>query len=490
MDDEESLDCPVCMEEYDEGLHTPKMTQCLHTFCVSCVTDLVCGPSGREEGHGTSHGTDETQVPRGKGLMCPLCREMINTDRMQTNRYVLAHLRDLVRLKAVHKGETQRPLPQPPLTPGPLTPEPLTPGPLTHQQQKHEQRQQKLLRKEEHRQQKEEHRQQKQEHRQQKEEYRQQKQRQKELIRQHRVQQKERLRQLRKEEFQQIRKKPPPPPPTPPPCPPTQPPRYHTRLVILRSPKNPAPQKPSQPGQLTHAPGRLYPNLFDTSPSCGSEVLCHTSAVPPSAVGGRGAGGLPPAGVEENSVSVQPSAPPLVGCLVDMWCRTCEVPARATCTAHHLTPLLKGEEFEWIEQQQQQERSKIQQEKQRQQEQQQQQEAEQRQEEHRRQQQEEKDLKLALMLAGVTIQDFNNSQVLTSHTDRCAGDLGGAGSGGAESALDLSHWTYAQIRDVINTSCEPLLLQACHKEFDRRRQEYHRTIRRRGGKSRRAPLIP
>ncbi|KAK8753125.1 hypothetical protein OTU49_002683, partial [Cherax quadricarinatus] len=43
MDSEEktSLDCPVCLEQYDEGNRTPKMMPCLHTLCVSCVIELV-----------------------------------------------------------------------------------------------------------------------------------------------------------------------------------------------------------------------------------------------------------------------------------------------------------------------------------------------------------------------------------------------------------------------------------------------------------------
>ncbi|KAK3887886.1 hypothetical protein Pcinc_008036 [Petrolisthes cinctipes] len=47
--------------------------------------------------------------------------------------------------------------------------------------------------------------------------------------------------------------------------------------------------------------------------------------------------------------------------------------------------------------------------------------------------------------------------------------------------FDLSQWPYVQIRDVIDNSCDPDMLQACHREFDRRRQEYRHTIRRRKG---------
>lgn len=38
---------------------------------------------------------------------------------------------------------------------------------------------------------------------------------------------------------------------------------------------------------------------------------------------------------------------------------------------------------------------------------------------------------------------------------------------------DLSKWTYAQLRDTINTSCEVELLEACREEFHRRLKVYH-----------------
>lgn len=50
-----------------------------------------------------------------------------------------------------------------------------------------------------------------------------------------------------------------------------------------------------------------------------------------------------------------------------------------------------------------------------------------------------------------------------------------------EESFDLSEWSYSQIRDAINTSCDPQLLQACHREFDLRRKEYHRTVKRKKG---------
>lgn len=41
MEDKEALDCPVCLEPYNEGLHMPKMMPCLHTLCASCIASLT-----------------------------------------------------------------------------------------------------------------------------------------------------------------------------------------------------------------------------------------------------------------------------------------------------------------------------------------------------------------------------------------------------------------------------------------------------------------
>jgi myosin-6 len=38
---------------------------------------------------------------------------------------------------------------------------------------------------------------------------------------------------------------------------------------------------------------------------------------------------------------------------------------------------------------------------------------------------------------------------------------------------DLSKWTYAEIRDTINTTCDVELLDACREEFHRRLKVYH-----------------
>ena len=38
---------------------------------------------------------------------------------------------------------------------------------------------------------------------------------------------------------------------------------------------------------------------------------------------------------------------------------------------------------------------------------------------------------------------------------------------------DLSKWTYAELRDTINTSCDVELLESCREEFHRRLKVYH-----------------
>lgn len=76
---QESLDCPVCFEQYDDNARVPKMMSCLHTVCVSCILDLL----GLEGQH---RGASEPEIPRGRKVTCPLCREEILTEKMQTNR--------------------------------------------------------------------------------------------------------------------------------------------------------------------------------------------------------------------------------------------------------------------------------------------------------------------------------------------------------------------------------------------------------------------
>ncbi|XP_042227120.1 translation initiation factor IF-2-like isoform X2 [Homarus americanus] len=48
-DEKEYLDCPICLEQYDEGLRTPKMMPCLHTFCASCLVELISPSTSQQK---------------------------------------------------------------------------------------------------------------------------------------------------------------------------------------------------------------------------------------------------------------------------------------------------------------------------------------------------------------------------------------------------------------------------------------------------------
>ncbi|XP_068245835.1 uncharacterized protein [Palaemon carinicauda] len=111
MEEEESLDCPVCFERYDNNVHTPKIMPCLHTICVSCTLEVITGNERQTTVEAQPVECKEPTIPSGKRFLCPFCREHISSDRLQTNRYILAHLQDLNRLTSQnhvsleHKGE-------------------------------------------------------------------------------------------------------------------------------------------------------------------------------------------------------------------------------------------------------------------------------------------------------------------------------------------------------------------------------------------------
>lgn len=100
MDEEETLECPVCLESYDNAGRTPKMMPCLHTVCISCVLDLISGDVRKTTAEHQTQESEEPVIPSGKTLACPLCRESISSNKLQTNRYILAHLRDKHRLQS------------------------------------------------------------------------------------------------------------------------------------------------------------------------------------------------------------------------------------------------------------------------------------------------------------------------------------------------------------------------------------------------------
>uniref|UniRef100_A0A8C7SX04 Unconventional myosin-VI n=1 Tax=Oncorhynchus mykiss TaxID=8022 RepID=A0A8C7SX04_ONCMY len=65
--------------------------------------------------------------------------------------------------------------------------------------------------------------------------------------------------------------------------------------------------------------------------------------------------------------------------------------------------------------------------------------------------------------------DLNQTEVVWDGPDRGVQAL----KAGGVKKYDLSKWKYAELRDVINTSCDIELLAACREEFHRRLKVYH-----------------
>ncbi|CAH1776810.1 unnamed protein product [Owenia fusiformis] len=70
---EELLNCPICLDPYNDGDKTPKLLPCHHTFCMACLRRLA---------------------GRNQYLDCPNCRQKINLsspntiESLQTNFYI------------------------------------------------------------------------------------------------------------------------------------------------------------------------------------------------------------------------------------------------------------------------------------------------------------------------------------------------------------------------------------------------------------------
>lgn len=164
---------------------------------------------------------------------------------------------------------------------------------------------------------------------------------------------------------------------------------------------------------------------------------------------------------------MSPSAPPAVENLEeDLWCRTCDEPAKKFCIDHEVIPLLKGDEVTWIEEQQ------------------------------KKRNQEEQDLALAVQLSEISLLDSPDSPDCSSFAPAAptspsvivpVGRRHGVWKGMASSKakkIEVSKWTYDEIRHAINTSRDPLLVKHCHKELQRRWKEYTRTMKKKQRKDR------
>ena len=70
----ELLCCVICLENYDEEKHVPRLLTCSHTVCESCIKDLI---------------TNDT-------LVCPECRKKHRAENKEKsfpqNKYLLAHI--------------------------------------------------------------------------------------------------------------------------------------------------------------------------------------------------------------------------------------------------------------------------------------------------------------------------------------------------------------------------------------------------------------
>ncbi|XP_042879450.1 pollen-specific leucine-rich repeat extensin-like protein 1 isoform X2 [Penaeus japonicus] len=480
MEEEESLDCPVCFERYDVGPRTPKMMPCLHTVCATCILDLLTLKH--------QQGASEPEIPKGQDVTCPLCRETISSDKLQTNRYIVAHLRHVIRLEGMTDGESRHrdqhvtsadraralgvpvfPLAQQPprrTAPTPPSPRSLTPPsppqktrapPPPHPMLSDTRRATAPLPPS--------------------------------AAPQHQrtapppsgiVAQPP-----RPFPFGGPQQSPPPPAyPSPPPSSCAPPPAYpspqpsscasplsysspslsacapppaYPSPAAYSSPStypqpsthllsplaHPPPTPPSPATPLQNNQDRLYPTL-----SRFSDDSRDPSPRPLSA---------PTTPVEPCQDAVSPSAPPALANLDEgLWCRTCDEPAKNFCIDHEIIPLLKGDEVAWIEEQQ------------------------------KKYDQEQQDLALALRLAETSLEDTPDSASPPAPAPPSAhaqspttiipvGRNQGVWKGKAFSKakkIDLSKWRYDEIRDTINTSCDAMLIKACREEFHQRLKNY------------------
>ncbi|ROT61093.1 hypothetical protein C7M84_021174, partial [Penaeus vannamei] len=494
----ESLDCPVCFEQYDDNARVPKMMSCLHTVCVSCILDLL----GLEGQH---RGASEPEIPRGRK-----CNPRLT-------RYIVAHLRHLIRLGGLPNGETQhktaagtgtdrvkamgvpvfpvkqqhppRLAPAPPLPRRPTPPPPpRNPPPSPPLRTPPPQLEPRGVR------------------------------RTSAPLPPSTAGEGERTppaagivaKPPRPFPFGGPQKSPPPPahpsrpllsPPYPSPpssCPP--PPAYPSPTSSYPSPTF---SNVLLPLPLTLPPTSSYPSQHFSYPSPTSSYPpppAYPSPPPPPAYPPPSSSlpplplcappyptpyplptsppsvppqnkqhpiyptlsrffddsddprprplSVPTSPVVPSQGTVSPSAPPTVENLEeDLWCRTCDEPAKSFCTNHELIPLLKDDEVAWIEEFQ------------------------------KRKQQVEQDLALALQLTEVSLQDTpdSSSPATKSSVIVPVGRREGVWKGMASSKakkIEVSKWTYDEIRHAINTSSDPLLVKECREEFHQRLRKY------------------
>ncbi|XP_068245839.1 uncharacterized protein [Palaemon carinicauda] len=139
----------------------------------------------------------------------------------------------------------------------------------------------------------------------------------------------------------------------------------------------------------------------------------------------------------EGNVNQNPTAPTYMD---DMWCRTCEEPGKIQCIGHDVISILKDDEVNWIQTQLRGQDKVVGQDR-------------------------NTDLSAAMSRASIAssteYDDFNRTRVDNRKTP--------------SEVLNMSRWSYAEIRDTVNTSCQPEVVMECYKELDRRHIEYQMT---------------
>ena len=67
-------ECVVCLQQYDDGEHTPRVLSCGHSLCQSCTVELPAQWGGMRNGHGD--GGRSNSYGHGGGLVrCPECNQ-------------------------------------------------------------------------------------------------------------------------------------------------------------------------------------------------------------------------------------------------------------------------------------------------------------------------------------------------------------------------------------------------------------------------------
>ncbi|KAJ6669322.1 hypothetical protein lerEdw1_008131 [Lerista edwardsae] len=72
----EEYECRICYNLFDLERHAPKLLECLHTFCLECLSQLHLRAARSPRSRASSGGGDEAggSDDYGAAIRCPLCR--------------------------------------------------------------------------------------------------------------------------------------------------------------------------------------------------------------------------------------------------------------------------------------------------------------------------------------------------------------------------------------------------------------------------------